>query len=285
MSWSQRISGDKVAQSHCWVCWDLSMPGPVECHQKGWLKTYGHYLSCLRVCTQIGSKYCYTIWAVRWWWLILLTDTGSSVRIKLGDLTRTMSPSLSHLISMSPLDYRCHARTLTHTPDAVCAQACIPSSTRMLTHVADSSACVSSSSLLQPGPRAKKKKTGLGVLWWLSSLEGFNSSDISRGAMLEKHKKTTMHNLNARGQVVRASRWDTSASSDLITVLPFPLSLSGSPVSACDWGCGRGAFLGQAHSSRWDAFTKVWNSASHSAPLWCRDGEYQEILLGLRWCW
>lgn len=54
---------------------------------------------------------------------------------------------------------------------------------------------------------------------------------------------------------------------------------------ASDWGCGQEASLGQAHSSHWDAFTKMWNSASHSVPLWCLAGEYQEILLGLRCCW
>lgn len=63
MSWSWRISGDKVAQSHCWVCWGLSMPGPVLCHQKSLLKIYGYYLPplCGCVCIQIGGKYCYTI--------------------------------------------------------------------------------------------------------------------------------------------------------------------------------------------------------------------------------
>lgn len=31
------ISADKVAQSLCWVCWALSTPGPVVCHQKSLL--------------------------------------------------------------------------------------------------------------------------------------------------------------------------------------------------------------------------------------------------------
>lgn len=43
--WWWRISADKVAQSHCWVCWGLSMPGPVPCHHKSLLKIYGCYLS------------------------------------------------------------------------------------------------------------------------------------------------------------------------------------------------------------------------------------------------
>lgn len=49
-SWWWRISADKVAQSHCWVCWVLSMPGPVPCHHKSLLKIYGYYLSPLYAC-------------------------------------------------------------------------------------------------------------------------------------------------------------------------------------------------------------------------------------------
>lgn len=55
------------------------------------------------------------------------------------------------------------------------------------------------------------------------------------------------------------------------------------PLSAGDLGCGQEAFLGQAHSLCWDACTKVWSSASRSAPLWRWHGEDQEILLGMWW--
>lgn len=59
-SWWWRISADKVAQSHCWVCWALSMPGPVPCHHKSLLKIYGYYLSPLYAC--VHSAHCYTTW-------------------------------------------------------------------------------------------------------------------------------------------------------------------------------------------------------------------------------
>lgn len=71
---------------------------------------------------------------------------------------------------------------------------------------------------------------------------------------------------------------------ELITASLSSPSLPSLPVGASDWGCGQEAFLGQARSSRSEDFAKVWNSASHSAPLWCWHGEYQEIPLGLRWC-
>lgn len=67
--WLWRISIDKVAQSHCWVCWGSSTPGPVVCHQKSLLKIYGYYL-CLRVCIQIRSKCWYTSVVWRWWWIL-----------------------------------------------------------------------------------------------------------------------------------------------------------------------------------------------------------------------
>lgn len=52
LSWWWRISADKVAQSHCWVCWGLSMPGPVLCHHKSLLKIYGYYLSPVSACVR-----------------------------------------------------------------------------------------------------------------------------------------------------------------------------------------------------------------------------------------
>lgn len=76
-----------------------------------------------------------------------LNDTGSSVWIKLGILTGQCLPLCLiwswwvHLIA--------GVHTRSHTADAVRAQACIPSSTRMLTHVANNSVRILSTSLLQ----------------------------------------------------------------------------------------------------------------------------------------
>lgn len=148
-----------------------------------------------------------------------------------------MSPAPSHLILMSPLDCRCaHTHTLR-------TQACIPCSTRMLTHVTVLSVsglppCSSAyTQVIKLVPEEKNKLArpkGLRALRWQNLLEGFNSPNISSGVMSAQLKCPlsvfAVVPLRDAAKVV-LDRWEwapelvwATVPSDLITVFPCPLS-------------------------------------------------------------
>lgn len=156
--------------------------------------------------------------------------------------------------------------------DTAQAQACIPSSTRMLPHVANRSV---NALFKLPASRTQS----LRVCWWQRNNGVANKTQMKCPVGFVF--------LHTSADKYKSLCWWFKRFHfyELITASLSSLSLPSLPVSASDWGCGQEAFLGQAHSSRSDDFTQVWNSASHSAPLWCWHGEYQEIPLGLRWCW
>lgn len=197
-----------------------------------------------------------------------LNDAGSSWRINLGILTGQCHPR-SHFILMSPSDYRCTQMHRSSTGTGLPSPPAPACSLTQLTAL--SMRCLNS---LHGGPAA-----------WGSV--GDNATVLQRRCKRNTRMKMRLWVLcSSTLQLTSPACWFKRFHFyELITASLSSPSLPSLPVGASDWGCGQEAFLGQARSSRSEDFAKVWNSASHSAPLWCWHGEYQEIPLGLRWCW